>query len=163
MICNATPDDTPAIAAMIRALADYENLTHQVVLNDDDLRLHLFGEYRYGEALIAEEGGEAVGFALFFPHFSTFHGQPGMFLEDLFVYPQYRGSGHGKALLVRLAQICVERGAPRLDWSVLDWNEPSIKFYRSLGAQPMDEWTTFRLSGDALRTLGASTKDQYIA
>ncbi len=154
MIRTATPDDTHAIAAMIRALAEYEHLTDQVVLNEDDLRLHLFGEYRYCEALIADEGGEAVGMALFFPHFSTFHARPGMYLEDLFVYPQHRRSGHGKALLVRLAQICVERGAPRLDWSVLDWNEPSIQFYRSLGAQPMDEWTTFRLTGDALQALG---------
>ena len=156
MIRNATADDTPAIAAMIRALADYEHLTDQVVLTEADLRRHLFGEYRYAEALIAEDGGAAVGFALFFPHFSTFHGQPGMYLEDLFVFPEHRGDGYGKALLVRLAQICVERGAPRLDWAVLDWNEPSIQFYRSLGAQPMDEWTTFRLTGDALGVLGAS-------
>lgn len=157
MIRNATADDTPAIAAMIRALADYEHLTDQVVLDEADLCRHLFGEHRYAEALIAEDGGAAVGFALFFPHFSTFHGQPGMYLEDLFVFPEHRGGGHGKALLTRLAQICVERGAPRLDWAVLDWNEPSIQFYRSLGAQPMDEWTTFRLTGDALRALGAPT------
>ena len=155
MIRPATFDDTHAIATMIRGLADYERLSDQVVLDEGDLRTHLFGEYRYAEALIADEGGEAVGFALFFPHFSTFHGQPGMYLEDLFVFPEHRGAGHGKALLVRLAQICVERGAPRLDWSVLDWNEPSIQFYRSLGAEPMDEWTTFRLAGDALRALGA--------
>ena len=155
MIRNATPDDTHAIATMIRALAEYEHLTHEVVLDEGDLRNHLFGEYRYAEALIAAEGGAAVGFALFFPHYSTFHGQPGMYLEDLFVFPEHRGAGHGKALLARLAQICVERGALRLDWSVLDWNEPSIQFYRSLGAQAMDEWTTFRLTGDALRELGA--------
>ena len=154
MIRNATPDDTHAIATMIRALAEYEHLTHEVVLDEGDLRNHLFGEYRYAEALIADEGGAAVGFALFFPHYSTFHGQPGMYLEDLFVFPEHRGAGHGKALLARLAQICVERGALRLDWSVLDWNEPSIQFYRSLGAQAMDEWTTFRLTGDALRALG---------
>ena len=118
MIRNATPDDTHSIASMIRALADYEHLTHEVVLDDDDLRTHLFGEHRYAEALVAEHDGKAVGFALFFPHYSTFHGQPGMYLEDLFVFPEHRGGGHGKALLARLAQICVERGAPRLDWSV---------------------------------------------
>ncbi len=155
MIRPATPDDTHVIATMIRGLAEYERLSDQVVLDEGNLRTHLFGEYRYAEALLADEGGEAVGFALFFPHFSTFHGQPGMYLEDLFVFPEHRGGGHGKALLVRLAQICVERGAPRLDWSVLNWNEPSIQFYRSLGAEPMDEWTTFRLAGDALRALGA--------
>ena len=155
MIRDATSEDTPAIAALIRGLADYEHLTDQVNLNEDDLRTYLFGETRHAEAIIADDGGEAVGFALFFHHFSTFHGRPGMYLEDLFVRPEHRGTGHGRALLVRLAQICVERGCPRLDWSVLDWNEPSIAFYRSLGAAPMDEWTTYRLTGDALGALAA--------
>ena len=160
MIREATADDTHDIAQMIRALAEYEHLTDQVVLREEDLRVHLFGEHRYAEALIADADGAAAGFALFFPHYSTFHAQPGMYLEDLFVYPEHRGAGHGKALLTRLAQICVERGAPRLDWSVLDWNEPSIQFYRSLGAEPMDEWTTFRLTGDALRALGAANAER---
>lgn len=155
MIRPATPDDVPAIAALIRGLAEYEHLTGQVNLNEADLATHLFGDVRHAEAIIADDAGETVGFALFFHHFSTFHGRPGMYLEDLFVRPEYRGHGHGKALLVRLAQICVERGCPRLDWSVLDWNEPSIAFYRSLGAAPMDEWTTYRLTGDALRALAS--------
>ena len=143
----------PAIAALIRALADYEHLSHEVELDEAALREHLFGEHRYAEVLITEEPGAVVGFALFFHNFSTFLGKPGLYLEDLFVVPEHRGAGHGKALLARLAQIARDRGCGRLEWSVLDWNEPSIQFYRALGARPMDDWTTYRLSGDALDAL----------
>ena len=153
MIRDATPDDTHTIAVLIRGLAEYERLAHEVVLDEDDLREHLFGSRRYAEVILAEDGGVTVGFALFFHNYSTFLAKPGIYLEDLFVLPEHRGGGHGRALLARLAQIAVERGCGRLEWSVLDWNEPSIAFYRSLGATPMDAWTTYRLTGDALRTL----------
>ena len=156
MIRAATADDTPAIADLIRALAEYERLTHEVKLDETELRAHLFGDRRYAEVILAEDSGEVAGFAIFFHNFSTFLGKPGIYLEDLFVRPEHRGRGHGRAMLAHLALLAVERGCGRLEWSVLDWNEPSIQFYRSLGAQPMDEWTTFRLAGDALRALGAS-------
>jgi GNAT superfamily N-acetyltransferase len=155
MIRHATPGDVSAIAAMIRALAEYERLSDEVSLDEGRLQEHLFGARPYAEVLIAEDGGEAVGFALFFHNYSTFLGKPGIYLEDLFVCPDRRGVGHGKALLAALARISVERDCGRLEWSVLDWNEPSIAFYRSLGAAPMDEWTTYRLTGDALRGLGS--------
>lgn len=153
MIRHATPDDTPAIAELIRALAEYERLSHDVVFDEADLRRHLFGARPYAEVLLAEHEGEVVGFALFFHNFSTFLGRPGIYLEDLFVQPQHRARGFGRALLARLAAIAVERGCGRLEWSVLDWNAPSIAFYRALGAVPMDEWTTFRLAGEALDAL----------
>ncbi|MEK7693240.1 MAG: GNAT family N-acetyltransferase [Chloroflexota bacterium] len=156
MIRAATPDDTHTIAELIRGLAAYERLAHEVSLDEAELRQHLFGERRYAEVILAEDAGEAAGFALFFHSFSTFLGKPGLYLEDLFVRPEHRGRGHGRAMLAHLARLAGERGCGRLEWSVLDWNEPSIQFYRSLGAQPMDEWTTFRLTGDALRALGAS-------
>ncbi len=156
MIREATIDDVPAIAALIRALADYERLAHEVALDVDQLREHLFGERRYAEVLIADEAGEVVGFALYFHNFSTFLGQPGIYLEDLFVLPEHRGAGHGKALLAQLARIAIERGCGRLEWSVLDWNEPSIAFYRALGARAMDDWTTYRLAGDELAALARS-------
>ena len=128
-----------------------------VTLDEGELRTHLFGERRYAEVLLAEDdaGTSVVGFALFFHNYSTFLGKPGMYLEDLFVRPEHRGGGHGKALLSHLARLAVERGCGRLEWSVLDWNEPSIAFYRSLGATPMDEWTVYRLTGDALSALAA--------
>ncbi|MBI5285799.1 MAG: GNAT family N-acetyltransferase [Chloroflexi bacterium] len=157
MIRDATPADTPAIAALIRALAEYERLAHEVTLDEGDLRAHLFGERRYAEVIVAEDEGEVIGFALFFHNFSTFLAKPGLYLEDLFVLPEHRGRGHGKALLARLAAIAVERGCGRLEWSVLDWNEPSIQFYRALGAQPMDEWTTYRLIGAALHALASAS------
>ena len=119
------------------------------------LRRNLFGERRYAEVLIGEEDGEPVGFALFFHNFSTFLGKPGIYLEDLFVKPDHRGGGYGKALLQRLAQLAVERDCGRLEWAVLDWNEPAIGFYRKLGAVPMEDWTIFRLSGAALHDLAA--------
>ncbi len=161
MIREATIDDVPAIAALIRALAEYERLGHEVVLDEAQLGAHLFGERRYAEVLIAEGDGEIVGFALFFHNFSTFLGQPGIYLEDLFVVPEHRGAGHGKALLAELARIAVERGCGRLEWSVLDWNEPSIAFYRSLGAVAMDDWTTYRLAGGELAALAdAAARDR---
>lgn len=153
MIRSATPEDVPHIAALIRGLAEYERLAHEVVFDERDLHAHLFGERPYAEVVLAEEEGAVVGFALFFHSFSTFLAKPGLYLEDLFVKPEHRGKGHGIALLVRLAQIAVERGCGRFEWSVLDWNEPAIGFYKSLGAVPMDEWTGYRLTGDALTNL----------
>ncbi len=154
MIRPATPDDTAAIAALIRGLAEYERLSHYVTLEEGRLREHLFGPRPYAEVLVAEEAGAVVGFALFFPVYSTFRAEPGMYLEDLFVRPEHRGKGHGKALLRELARLTVERGYARLDWCVLDWNAPAIAFYRSLGAVPMDEWTVYRLDGEALAAVG---------
>ena len=156
MIREATPHDVDTIAELIRALAVYEKLSDVASFDVEDLRRSLFGERRYAEALIAESDGQAVGFALFFHNFSTFLAKPGIYLEDLFVRPEHRGEGHGRALLTALARLAVERKCGRLEWSVLDWNEPSIGFYRSLGAEPMDEWTVFRLTGDALLTLAVS-------
>jgi GNAT superfamily N-acetyltransferase len=150
MIRPATPADTAAIAALIRGLAEYERLTQYLTLDEGRLREHLFGPRPYAEVLLAEEAGAVVGYALFFPIYSTFRGEPTLYLEDLFVRPGHRGKGHGKALLRALAALAVERGCPRLDWVVLNWNEPSIAFYRSLGAVPMDEWTVYRLQGEAL-------------
>ncbi len=155
MIRFATPDDVPVIAELIRALAEYERLSHEVVLDETELRAHLFGERRYAEVLLAEHEGAVVGFALFFHNYSTFLGKPGIYLEDLFVRPQQRGSGHGKALLAELARLAADRGCGRLEWSVLDWNEPSIAFYRGLGAEPLDDWTQYRLTGGALANLAA--------
>ncbi len=158
MIREARADDVPAIGALIRALADYERLADAAVFADDDLREHLFGARRYAEVLLSEHDGEVAGFALFFHNFSTFLAKPGIYLEDLFVRPEHRGHGHGRALLAHLAAIAVERGCGRLEWSVLDWNEPSIGFYRALGAVAMDEWTVFRLTGDALASLAEADR-----
>ena len=146
----ASADDVALIHRFIRDLAEYERLAHEMVATEDDLRAALFGERPYAEVLIASYDNEPAGFALFFHNFSTFLGRPGIYLEDLFVRPELRGRGIGKALLARLAKLAVERRCGRLEWSVLDWNEPSIGFYKSLGAIPMDEWTVFRLSGEAL-------------
>lgn len=156
MIRPATPTDVPVIAELIRALADYERLSHEVVLDESALAEHLFGSRPYAEVVLAEHEGAVVGFALFFHNYSTFLGRPGIYLEDLFVRPEHRGAGHGKALLAHLARLAVERGCGRLEWSVLDWNEPSIAFYKSLGAVAMDEWTVYRLTGDALSALASS-------
>ena len=156
MIRDATPDDVPVIAELIRGLAEYERLAHEVVLDEEELRSHLFGERRYAEVILAAADERVVGFALFFHNFSTFLGKPGIYLEDLFVRPEHRGAGHGKALLSHLAKLAVERGCGRLEWSVLDWNEPSIAFYGSLGARAMDEWTVYRVDGDALQSLAGS-------
>lgn len=152
---GATPADVAEIAALIRELAEYERLAREVVLSEAALREHLFGARPYAEALIAEDAGAVAGFALFFHNYSTFLGKPGLYLEDLFVRPAHRGRGLGKALLRELARLAIARGCGRVEWSVLDWNEPSIAFYRSLGAVAMDEWTVYRLSGDALAALGS--------
>lgn len=153
-IRSAESSDVPLILEFIKGLADYEKLAHEVVATEEGLRTNLFGEKSYAEVLIGEAGSTPVGFALFFHNYSTFLGQPGIYLEDLFVKPEYRGHGYGKALLTHLAQLAVERNCGRLEWSVLDWNEPAIGFYKSLGASPMDGWSVFRLTGDALLALG---------
>ena len=139
--------------SFIRKLAEYEKLSHLVVASEADVREHVFGANPVAEVLLAYWDQEPVGFALYFRNFSTFLGQPGIYLEDLFVDPSHRGKGIGKALLARLAQIAAERGYGRLEWAVLDWNTPSIEFYRSLGAVPLDEWTAYRLTGAALDRL----------
>jgi len=154
VIRSAVPTDLDTIVELITALADYERLAHEVVLDRDVLHRHLFGPRPYAEVLMAEsDDGAAVGFALFFHNFSTFLGQPGIHLEDLFVRPEHRGAGHGRALLRELGRIALARDCGRLEWSVLDWNEPSIAFYRSLGAVPMDEWTVYRVTGETLVAL----------
>jgi GNAT superfamily N-acetyltransferase len=157
VIRPATPADVPTVARLIRALAEYEKLSHTLVLDEDRLRDHLFGARPYCEVLITVDAGTAVGYALFFPTYSTFLARPGLYLEDVFVLPEYRGRGHGKALLAALAKLAVDRGCGRLEWSVLNWNEPSIGFYKSLGAVPMDEWSVYRLTGGALTKLAAGT------
>ena len=149
----ATADDAGLILDFIRQLAEYENLTHEMVTDEDQLRQSLFGERRVAEVVIASYDGEAAGFALFFHNFSTFLGRPGIYLEDLFVIPKLRGRGIGRLLLSFLARLAVERGCGRLEWWVLDWNEPAIRFYERLGAQAMDEWTVFRVAGDTLEDL----------
>lgn len=149
----AVPDDIPLILELIRELADYEKLVHEVKTDAQRMHDHLFGPRPYAEVLIGEVDGVAQGFALFFHNYSTWLSQPGIYLEDLYVRPAARGAGLGKALLTELARLAVERGCGRLEWSVLDWNEPAIGFYRSLGARPQDEWTVYRLTGDALGDL----------
>jgi GNAT superfamily N-acetyltransferase len=145
--------DLPLIAELIRGLARYERLADEVTMTEEKLDRALFGERPYAETLIAEDGGTPVGFALFFHNFSTFLAQPGIYLEDLFVLPEARGSGVGRALLERLAQLAVERDCGRLEWAVLDWNESAIGFYERLGARPNSDWTVYRLTGEPLRTL----------
>jgi GNAT superfamily N-acetyltransferase len=152
-IVPAIEADTPAILEMIQGLAEYEKLTHMVIATEDKLRNSLFGPLPAAEVLLGYLEGECAGMALFFPNYSTFLAQPGLFLEDLYVKPHLRGKGIGYALLARLAEIAVERNYGRVEWDVLDWNEPSIGFYKALGAVPMDEWTRFRLTGDALTQL----------
>ena len=145
--------DVPMIAALIRALARFEKLEHQVALTEPLLTEALFGPRPYAETLIAEDGGTAVGFALFFHTFSTFLALPGLYLEDLFVIPEQRGRGVGRRLLERLAEIALERGCGRLEWAVLNWNQDAIAFYERLGAKPNSEWTVYRLAGEPLRSL----------
>ncbi|MFZ5726803.1 MAG: GNAT family N-acetyltransferase [Pseudomonadota bacterium] len=149
----ATRADLPLIAEFIRDLAEYERLSHEVRFDEAKLGENLFGPRPYAEVVIGEIDGTPQGFALFFHNFSTFEGRPGIYLEDLFVRPEARGSGLGKALLAHLAQLCVTRDCARLEWWVLDWNAPSIGFYKSLGAKMMDEWTVMRLDGEALKML----------
>ena len=151
-IRKATPEDTETIFNLIYKLAVYEKLENDVITSVEELRTNIF-EKKFAEVLIAEEDEKPVGFALYFHNFSTFVGKPGIYLEDLFVEPETRGKGYGKALLVELARIAKERNCGRLEWSVLDWNTPSIEFYKSLGAKPMDEWTVFRLDKDGIENL----------
>ncbi|MDB5172361.1 MAG: putative acetyltransferase protein [Phycisphaerales bacterium] len=153
LIRPATSEDVPLILDLIRGIAEYEKLSHEVVATEDLLREHLFGPRPAAEVLLAYVDGNSVGFALYFPNFSTFLGRPGVYLEDLYVRPEMRGKGVGKALLREVARVAARRNGGRLEWSVLDWNEPAIKFYKSLGAVPMDEWTVHRVTGDALRKL----------
>jgi GNAT superfamily N-acetyltransferase len=149
----ARPADVATIADLIRALAQFEKLEHEVTMTEDRLAVVLFGERPYAETLIAEIDGAAVGFALFFHSFSTFLAQPGVYLEDLFVLPEHRGRRIGRALLERLARIAVERSCGRLEWAVLNWNADAIRFYERLGAKPNSDWTTYRLTGEPLRSL----------
>lgn len=151
----AVREDTGRILAFIRELAEYERLAHEAVADEAGLARQLFGDTPRAEVLIAEVDGDAAGFALFFHNFSTFVGKPGLYLEDLFVRPQYRGLGLGKRLMLRLAKLAQDRDCGRFEWSVLDWNTPAIDFYRSLGAVGMDEWTVQRVTGDALAALAA--------
>jgi GNAT superfamily N-acetyltransferase len=141
------------ILALIRELAVYEKLEHLVAAKEEDLDKALFAERSVVEALIASLDDEPVGFALFFPNFSTFLGKPGLYLEDLYVRPEARGAGLGRMLLEHLAALAVDRGWGRMEWSVLDWNQPAIEFYKKMGATPMDEWTTFRVTGEQLKKL----------
>lgn len=149
----AEPGDSATILRFIQELAEYEKLLHECVATEQDIAEHLFGAKPMAEAVLAEWDGEAVGFALFFHNFSTFLGKPGVYLEDLYVQPRMRGKGIGKALLVHLARLARERDCGRLEWSVLDWNAPSIAFYESLGAKAKDEWTVYRVDGEALENL----------
>jgi GNAT superfamily N-acetyltransferase len=154
-IRSATEADVPLILTLINELADYERLSHEVVATEEALRDSLFGERRVAEALLGYLEDDPAGFALFFHNFSTFLGKPGIYLEDLYVRPEFRGAGVGKALLVHLAGLAKERGCGRLEWSVLDWNEPAIGFYRGIGASPVSGWTVYRVTGEALEELAA--------
>jgi GNAT superfamily N-acetyltransferase len=149
----AAADDAPLILRFIRALAEYEKLSRTVTVSEDLIREHLFGPYPAAEALIASLDSKPVGFALFFQTFSTFVGRPGIWLEDVFVLPEARGKGVGRAILKHVAAIAVSRNCGRVEWSVLDWNTPAIEFYKKLGAVAMDDWTTYRVVGAALKTL----------
>ncbi|MFF3330315.1 GNAT family N-acetyltransferase [Streptomyces sp. NPDC002888] len=159
MIRTATPADVPTIHALIRELAEYERVPHEAKATAEQLHEALFGDRPAAYAHIATDDGtgEAVGFALWFLNFSTWRGVHGIYLEDLYVRPEARGGGHGKALLTELARICVRRGYERLEWAVLDWNRPAIDFYEALGARPQDEWTVYRLTDGALARLGAGS------
>ncbi len=158
-ICFAQEADVPEILKFINELAVYEKLEHEVRATVEQLRESLFGRRRYAEVLFLEEDGKKLGFALFFHNFSTFLAQPGIYLEDLFVRPEARGKGYGKRLLAYLAKLAVNRGCGRLEWWVLDWNQPAIDFYISLGAQPMSEWTVQRITGKSLTGLAKMALD----
>jgi GNAT superfamily N-acetyltransferase len=149
--------DVPLIMSLIRDLAEYERAPQDAVATEEQLNEVFFGAKPSAEVLIAREGDEAVGFAVFFHNFSTWLGRAGLYLEDLFVRPEQRGKGYGRALLVRLARIAQERGCGRMEWAVLDWNEPAIEFYKKLGAKPMDDWTVFRLTSEGIGALARST------
>ena len=155
-IRRAAVDDVPLIMQLIRELAEYERAPKDVVATEPQLREVLFGEKPSAEVLLAFASDQPVGFAVYFFNFSTWLGRPGLYLEDLFVKPEVRGKGYGRALLTRLAQIAQERGCGRMEWAVLTWNEPAIQFYRKLGAKPMDEWTVFRLTSDGIAALAGT-------
>ena len=157
-LVSASEKDVGLILHLIKELAVYEKLAHEVMATEHDLRSSLFGADPAAEVVIAYAGDEAAGFAIFFQTFSTFVGRPGLYLEDLFVIPKWRGRGLGRQLLAHLARIAVERGYGRMEWSVLDWNELALRVYRAVGARPMDEWTVHRLTGDSLRTLAATAR-----
>lgn len=152
----ASEEDVPLILSFIKELAEYERLSHEVSATEELLRFHLFGERREAEVVIGQHADEPAGFALFFHNFSTFLGRPGIYLEDLYVKPAFRGNGIGRAMLVYLAGLARERDCGRLEWSVLDWNEPAIGLYRGIGAVPMDDWTVYRVAGEALQKLAAN-------
>ena len=152
----ATEEDVPLVLYFINELAIYEKLHDRVVATEERIRRTLFGNPRFAEVIIGEEDGEPAGFALFFHNYSTFIGLPGIYLEDLFVKREHRGKGYGKSLLARLAKIAQDRQCGRVEWAVLDWNEPSINFYRRIGAISLDDWKMFRLTGDALSALAGS-------
>jgi GNAT superfamily N-acetyltransferase len=154
-IRNAEPSDTALILSFIRELAQYERLAHDVVATEDAIRETVFGSRPRAEVLLAEADGQAAGFALFFHNYSTFLARPGLFLEDLYVRPEFRRRGIARELLTRLAAIAVDRQCGRFEWNVLDWNESAQRFYETLGARPMSDWTTYRLTGEALQALGA--------
>jgi GNAT superfamily N-acetyltransferase len=158
----AIREDSALILALVRELADYERLAHEVVADATTLAEHLFGERPVAEVVIAEVDGEAAGFALYFHNFSTFLGRRGLYLEDLYVRPAFRGHGLGRRLMTYLAKLAVERGCGRFEWWVLDWNQPALDFYRQLGARGMDEWTVQRVSGPALAALAAQCEDPLV-
>ncbi|MGY1915608.1 N-acetyltransferase family protein [Blastococcus sp. SYSU DS0973] len=153
------PDDVPAVVGLVRELADYEKALHEVRLTEEQLTACLFGGSPALFGHVAQRDGRVVGTALWFLNFSTWRGTHGIHLEDLYVQPQHRGAGLGRELLRTLAQVCVDRGYSRLEWSVLDWNTPSIDFYRAAGAVPMDEWTVFRLTDDALASFARAARE----
>ena len=155
-IRSATPEDIPTILQLIRDLATYERAPDEVTATEEQLNEVLFGERPTAEVALVFEGDAPAGFAVFFHNFSTWLGRPGLYLEDLFVNPEMRGKGYGRALLTHLARIARDRGCGRMEWAVLDWNEPAIQFYRALGAKPMHEWTVFRLTGDEILKLAES-------
>ena len=152
----ATIDDVPVILRCIRGLAEYERLAHECMATEEQLRESLFGESPAAQVVLAMVGDEPAGFALWFRNYSTFLARPGIYLEDLFVFPAFRGRGVGRRLLKHLAHVAVSRGYGRLEWAVLDWNVDAIRFYESLGAVPMSDWTTYRVTGEALATLGST-------
>ena len=152
---TATERDVALILKFIKGLAEYERLEHDVVATEESLRATLFGAQPGAEVLIGYNGSEPAGFALFFHNYSTFLSRPGIYIEDLFVLPEWRGKGLGQQLLIRIAALAVERGCGRLEWSVLDWNEPAIRFYRRHGARAMEEWTVYRITGDSLVQLAS--------
>ena len=161
LVRSATASDVPVLFDLIVALAEYEKLSHAVTGSPASLEEHLFGKQTYAEAILAELEGQAVGFALFFHNYSTFLTKPGIYLEDIFVLPQYRGQGIGKALLGYIAKLAVERGCGRLEWSVLDWNSPAIAFYQRMGASILEEWRICRVTGASLTELAQKADTQF--